>query len=64
MLMSHRLPIVFLLLFASYAAMAVEEPKYRLILNAPPFERADKEARAHDSGSAVDRRNFLKSTEL
>ena len=38
MLVAYRLPIVFLLLLASYAAMAVEEPKYRVILNDPPFE--------------------------
>jgi hypothetical protein len=35
--MAYRLPIFFLLLLASYAAMAVEEPKYRVILNDPPF---------------------------
>jgi hypothetical protein len=36
--MIYRLQLFFFLLFASFAAMAVEEPKYRVVLNEPPFE--------------------------
>jgi hypothetical protein len=36
--MIYRLQLLFFLLFASFAAMAVEEPKYRVVLNEPPFE--------------------------
>lgn len=33
-----RLPFIFLLTLFSCAAMAVEEPRYRVVLNDPPFE--------------------------
>jgi hypothetical protein len=38
MLMVYRPLVFFLLILVSYAAMAVEEPKYRVVLNEPPFE--------------------------
>jgi hypothetical protein len=38
MRMVIRLPFIFLLILFSCAAMAVEEPRYRVVLNDPPFE--------------------------
>jgi len=36
--MLYRIPLFLLLILFTYAAMAVEEPKYRVLLNEPPFE--------------------------
>ncbi|MEY3670275.1 MAG: hypothetical protein RL258_1671 [Pseudomonadota bacterium] len=36
--MIYRLQLFFFLIFASLPAMAVEEPKYRVVVSDPPFE--------------------------